>query len=118
MIFTGTQDGGTAATITGELGATSVLALRQQLLGLPDRQASHIVIDLSGVTSCDASGLAVLVAAARRAWRRGGILQLTAPAPPVLAALRLAGLDAHFEIITPVKTMIPNGPAAFNQVTL
>ena len=53
---------------------------------------------------------------APRAWRLGGTLQLTVPAPAVLTALRLTGLDAYFEIVAPgvppVKTVIPNGLAA------
>jgi anti-sigma B factor antagonist len=110
------QNGYTVATITGELGGASVPALREQLHGLPDRQASQIIVDLSGVTRCDASGLAALVAAGHRAWRLGGTLQLTVPAPAVLTALRLTGLDAYFEIVAPgvppVKTVIPNGLAA------
>jgi anti-sigma B factor antagonist len=95
------QRGYTVAAITGELGGASVPALREQLRGLPDRQAGRIIADLSGVTSCDASGLAVLVAAGHRARRLGGILQLTIPGPAVLTALRLTGLDAYFEILAP-----------------
>lgn len=109
------QHGGTVATITGELGAASIPALREQLRGLADQQASRIIIDLSGVTSCDASGLAVLVAAGRRAWLLGGMLQLTAPAPAALTALRLTGLDTHFEIVAPVTTIMPNVPDASGQ---
>jgi hypothetical protein len=37
------QSGYTVATITGELGGASVPALREQLRGLPDRQASRII---------------------------------------------------------------------------
>jgi anti-sigma B factor antagonist len=95
------QRGYTVAAITGELGGASVPALREQLRGLPDRQASRIIVDLSGVTSCDASGLATLVASGHRAWRLGGILQLTVPSPAALSALRLTGLDAYFEIVAP-----------------
>jgi len=116
------QHGYAVAAISGELGAGSVPALREQLRAVPDQQASRIIVDLSGVTSCDASGLAVLVAAGHRAWRLGGILQLTVPAPAVLNALRLTGLDAYFEIVAPgvppVKTMIPNGSSASAQATL
>jgi anti-sigma B factor antagonist len=112
------QSGYTVATITGELGGASVPALREQLLGLPDRQASRIIVDLSGVTSCNGGGLATLVAADHRARRLGGILQLTVPAPAVLTALRLTGLGGYFEIVAPGKAMIPNGLAAFNQATL
>jgi anti-sigma B factor antagonist len=95
------QSGDTVAAISGELGGASVPALREQLRGLPDRQASRVIVDLSAVTSCDASGLAALVAAGHRAWRLGGTLQLAVPAPAVLTALRLTGLDAYFQIVAP-----------------
>jgi anti-sigma B factor antagonist len=115
------QSGYTVATISGELGGASVPALREQLRAWPDRQASRVIVDLSAVTRCDASGLAALVAAGHRAWRLGGTLQLTVPAPAVLTALRVTGLDAHFEILVPgvrpVKAMIPNGPAASGLAT-
>ena len=53
--------------------------------GRPGPHANRIVVDLSQVTFCDASGLAVLIGARRRAWLLGGSLRLAAPAPPVAA---------------------------------
>ena len=61
-----------------------------------------MVVDLSGVTFCDASGLAVLIGIRRRAGLLGGVLRLAAPAPPVVAVLRLTGLDLQFEIFATV----------------
>jgi anti-sigma B factor antagonist len=94
--------GYTIAAISGDLDIACVPALREQLLGLLGPHANRIVVDLSGVTFCDASGLAVLIGARRRAWLLGGALRLAAPAPPVAAVLRLTGLDAHFEIFATV----------------
>ena len=54
-------------TISGEIDIASVPVLRERLIGLPRPHAGRIIIDLSGVTFCDASGLAVLVGASRRA---------------------------------------------------
>ena len=99
------QDGYTIVTISGGLDIAHVPALREQLFGLLQPDASRIVVDLSGVTSCDASGLAVLVGTSRRARLLGGVLRLAAPAPPVEAVLRLTGLDSRFEIFD-------TGPAA------
>ena len=75
------QDGYTIATISGEIDIASAPVLRVQLVGLLRPDASRIVIDLSGVTFCDASGLAVLVAVSRRAGLLGGVLRLAASAP-------------------------------------
>ncbi len=92
------QDGYTVVTISGELDIASAPVLRERLLDLLRPGASRIVIELSGVTFCDASGLAVLVGASRRASLLGGVLRLAAPAPLVAAVLRLTGLDSRFEI--------------------
>ncbi len=97
------QNGFTVATINGELAVARVPALRELLLGLPGGQASRIIIDLSRVTCCDVTGLAVLVGVGRRAGLLGGVLRLAAPTPSVAAVLHLTGLDVHFEIFATVS---------------
>jgi len=97
------QNGYAVATISGELGIARVPALREVLLSLLGAQTNRIIIDLSRVTCCDASGLAVLVGVGRRAWLLGGVLRLAAPTPPVAAVLHLTGLDVHFETFATVS---------------
>ena len=92
------HDGYTIVTISGKMDIASVPVLREQILGLLRPHASRIVIDLSGVTFCDASGLAMLVGASRRAGELDGALRLAAPTPLVATLLRLTGLDSRFEI--------------------
>ena len=106
------EDGYIVAAIGGDLDIACVPALREQLLGLLGPHANRIIVELSGVTFCDASGLAVLIGARRRAWLLGGVLRLAAPAPPVAAVLRLTGLDVHFEIFATVlaAASAPAGP--------
>ncbi|MGH3195883.1 MAG: STAS domain-containing protein [Streptosporangiaceae bacterium] len=108
------QDGYTIATISGGLDIARVPALREQLFGLLRPHASRIVVDLSGVTSCDASGLAVLVGAGRRARLLGGVLRLAGPSAPVTAGLSLTGLDSRFEIFATAQAATrapaPDGP--------
>lgn len=100
------QDGYTVATIGGDLDIARVPVLREQLLGVLGPHASWIVIGLSGVTFCDASGLAVLVGVGRRARLLGGDLRLVAPAPSVATVLRLTGLDMHFQIFATVPVAV------------
>ena len=100
------QDGYIVATISGDLDIAYVPVLREQLLGVLGPHASRIVIDLSGVTFCDASGLAVLVGVDRRARLLDGVLRLAAPAGPVATVLRLTGLDLHFQIFATVLTAL------------
>ena len=106
------QTGYTIAAISGDLDIACVPALREQLLSLLGPHATRIVVDLSGVTFCDASGLAVLIGAGRRAWLLGGVLRLAAPAPPVATVLRLTGLDLQLETFAtvPAATSAPACP--------
>jgi anti-anti-sigma factor len=94
------------AALSGELDLTSVPELRDQLLGLLRPDASRLIVDLSHVSFCDASGLAVLVGTNRRARLLGGVLRLAAPTPPTIEALRITGLDLHLEIFPTVSAAI------------
>ena len=91
-------DGVPVAELSGELDLASAPALREQLLGLLRPGASRLVLDLSRVTFCDASGLAVLVGASHRARVLGGFLRLAAVSPPTDRVLRITGLGRHLSI--------------------
>jgi anti-sigma B factor antagonist len=90
-----TTGGITIAELTGELDIASAPALRDQLLSLLRPGSSRLVIDLSKVSFCDASGLAVLVNTARRARLLGGFLRLAAVSPQVGQGLNITGLRRH-----------------------
>jgi anti-sigma B factor antagonist len=108
----GSQDGFSVVTVSGDLDIACVPVLREQLLELLGPHASRLVIELSGVTFCDASGLDVLVGVERRARLLDGVLRLAAPASPVTAVLRLTGLDRHFQVFdtVPAAVRAPVGP--------
>ena len=110
------RDGYTIVTISGEIDIACAPALREQLLGLLRPGASRLVVDLSRVTFCDASGLAVLVGVARRVGLLGGVLRLAALGPRVSAVLRLTGLDSRFEVFATVPEAIR--PAGAGPVTV
>ena len=97
-----TEDGYTIASLAGELDVACAPVLREQLLGLLRPRVTRLIIDLSKVSFCDASGLAVLVGTGRRARLLGGVLRLAAPAPAVASALRLSGLLAQFDVFPTV----------------
>ena len=100
------KDGYAIVKISGEIDIARTPVLREQLLGLLRPGASRLVVDLSGVTFCDASGLAVLVGVARRVGLLGGSLRLAAPPPLMSTVLRLTGLDSRFEIFATVPEAI------------
>jgi anti-anti-sigma factor len=108
-----TVDGITIAELTSELDLASAPALREQLLSLLRPGYSSLVIDLSKVSFADASGLAVLVSAARRARLLGGFLRLAAVSPPTGQALRITGLDRNLAIFPTVRAAA-TGPRALS----
>jgi anti-sigma B factor antagonist len=97
-----TASGTTLAELRGSLDITCAPALRDQLLGLLRRGSSRLVIDLSNVSYCDASGLAVLVSTGRRARLLGGSLRLAAVSPQVEHELHVTGLRPHFSVFPTV----------------
>jgi anti-sigma B factor antagonist len=98
-----TTGGATVAELVGELDIASASVLREQLLGLLRPGSGRLVIDLSKVSFCDASGLAVLVNTARRARLLGGFLRLAAVSPQVGRALQLTGLRRNLATFPSVQ---------------
>ena len=68
--------------------------------------ASRLIVDLSAVGYADASGLAVLVGAGRRAGLLGGWLRLASPTPGVARVLSVTGLDRHLATFPTVADAI------------
>jgi anti-sigma B factor antagonist len=102
-----TSSGITVAKLVGELDIASAPALREELLSLLRHGSSRLVIDLSKVSFCDASGLAVLVSTGRRARLLGGFLRLAAVSPQVSRVLRITGLQRtlpHFPTVQAAAT--------------
>lgn len=93
-----TAEGITIAELAGELDLASAPALREQLLGLLRPGSSRLVLDLSRVSFCDASGLAVLVGADRQARLLGGFLRLAAVSPQTARVLDITGLGRHLPV--------------------
>ncbi|MGP4022624.1 STAS domain-containing protein [Actinomadura sp. 3N407] len=88
----------TVIAISGELDIVSTPSLRERLHAALRDTGPYVVIDLSGVTFCDASGLALLVDARRRTEPKGTTVVLAAPRPQMGRLLRLTGLARTFTI--------------------
>jgi anti-anti-sigma factor len=113
-----TVAGITIAELAGELDIASAPGLREQLLGLLQPGSSRLLIDLSKVNLCDASGLAVLVGIGRRARLLGGFLRLAAVSPQVDRVLHITGLHRHFPIsrLPTQPQPVPPTPGTAGQV--
>ena len=100
------RDGYCVVALGGELDLASAPTLRDRFLGVLRPGTCRLIVDLSRVDFCDASGLAVLVGTNRRARLLGGVLRLAAPTPPTIEALRSTGLDLHLDIFPTVSAAI------------
>jgi anti-anti-sigma factor len=98
-----TMGGMTIAELAGELDIASAPVLREQLLSLLRPGSSRLFVDLSKVSLCDASGLAVLVGIGHRARLLGGFLRLAAVSPQADQVLHITGLHRHLPIF-PLST--------------
>ncbi|GGP85094.1 hypothetical protein GCM10010278_74430 [Streptomyces melanogenes] len=90
--------------VSGRLGLATVPRLRERLVRVSHGPGNLLVLDLSGVTSCDALGLGLLIATARRARSFGDGLCLLAPSPSVAAALGAAGLTRLLHVHSDLGT--------------
>jgi anti-sigma B factor antagonist len=88
----------TVVAIHGALNTTTAASLRERLLVMVHHSTFPIVIDLSGVSSCDAAGLAPLIGARRRGQLHGVLITLAAPRPSMSLLLRTTGLRRAFVI--------------------
>jgi anti-sigma B factor antagonist len=81
---------GRVFALVGELDASGCCGLAEQLQGPP---GSLVVVDLSGLTFMDSSGLGAIHTARRLAIKNGGTLVVSRPQPAVHRVLELTGLD-------------------------
>lgn len=97
-------------TVSGALDATTVphvgTVLDRALAGRP----RELVIDLAGCPFLDATAIAMILDAHRRAWRKDTLLTLRNPAPRVRRILEIARLD-HVLHITPPPPLPPDHDA-------
>jgi anti-anti-sigma factor len=90
--------GHTIVTLRDDLDFATAPVLRERLIDVLQRGIDLLILDLSHVPSCDAGGLAVLVATQRRAGLLGSTMRLVAPSLPVSKVLDATGLKRHFAI--------------------
>lgn len=83
-----------ALVLEGEIDSFSAAQLASRLAGDP----AVDVVDLSGVTFIDSSGLRVLVEAHQQRIDRGGRLALRAPSASVQRLLEISGLAGHLDV--------------------
>jgi anti-anti-sigma factor len=82
--------------LRGELDALTAGRTAEFLVSLLDVRSPSMVIDLAGLTFCDASGLGAFVRLANTAEAVGGRVTLTGVRSMLAKQLRITGLDRRF----------------------
>lgn len=100
--------GGVVIALEGEIDLQNSPDLRRELLSwLAERR--DVVVDLSGVTYIDSSGIASLVEAYQKARNQKARFRLAAVSPAALRVLKLARLDEVFVILDTVEQAVTGG---------
>ncbi|MEU0990615.1 STAS domain-containing protein [Streptomyces sp. NPDC005953] len=85
-------------TLAGELDHHTGPRLREALDEIPFDSGAGLVIDLSGLTYCDSTGITLLVSAYQRAQNTSSPLSLAGLSPDLLRVFRIVGLDQVFTL--------------------
>ncbi|WNV89046.1 STAS domain-containing protein [Umezawaea sp. Da 62-37] len=88
----------TVVTLVGEIDANSTGPVRLRVFDAFDADPSAVVLDLTGVEFFGSTGIAVVLAAAQRADRRGVRFAVVANQRCVLRPLRVTGVTAHVAV--------------------
>jgi len=99
-----TEDVGarTVLHVAGEIDVSSSDRLREQVAQLLARGRTDLVVDLTGVTFMDSTGLGLLVGTLKRVRVAGGRLVLVVDSERLLKVFRITGLTQVFTIRTSV----------------
>lgn len=92
-VETSERDGRSIVSASGELDVHTAPLLEAETEPLSRSPGGALVIDLTGVSFVDSTGLGVLVTALKRTREAGGTLDVVVATPRVLKVLALTGLD-------------------------
>jgi anti-sigma B factor antagonist len=92
--------------VTGELDVDTTPLLRGHLVDCINNGHVKFVLDLSGLSFCDSSGLHLLVTTAGRVRSRDGFVRLSSPTRQVRRVLHLTGLTAVLPVYPTVAVAV------------
>jgi anti-sigma B factor antagonist len=96
-----TRDEATLFRVRGEVDVSTASIFRDDLARAVDRGDPRVVVDLSGVTFMDSSGLGVLVGALRRMRDDGRTLRVIGLNPTTRRLFDATGLAEAFGVHSP-----------------
>jgi anti-sigma B factor antagonist len=91
---------------SGALNAVSAPTFRAHLNAIVSEGRSELVVDLSGVSFMDSSGLAALVSGLKTARSTGGTLKLAGPQAQARLVFELTLMDQVFQIYESVEAAL------------
>jgi len=92
------QTGQTTVTFAGELDYASADPAYGYVRDVIDARGGRILLDVGGLSFCDAAGLGVLARMSRHAGQAGSSLHLVAPPPQLLKIIRITGLEDELPV--------------------
>jgi anti-anti-sigma factor len=92
--------------VEGEIDLDSAGELSEAAISAMQEIGPSIVLDMSGVTFMDSTGLKVLLAVHKRAELAGGRLVLAAPTRSVNRVVSITGFDQTFAVCEDVETAL------------
>lgn len=106
------EPGGTLVTVTGDLDYESSPRLRATVDALGLTPGQVLMLDLSGLTFFDSSGVTALIIARRTALAAGATIGVTDLSPMVSKIFRITGLDEVFPSYASAQEALAQSPAA------
>jgi len=86
-------------SLTGAVDIAVAPVLRRTLIDLTQHAPQAVIVDCSGVTFLDSSGLGVLIGVMKRLKHHDGQLIVVADHAPVLRLFEMTGLDRAFTVV-------------------
>jgi anti-sigma B factor antagonist len=87
------QTGQTTVTFAGELDTASADQAYEYVRDVIDAHGGQVLLDMAGLSFCDARGLGALARMSRHAQQAGSSLHLVAPLPRLMKIIRITGLE-------------------------
>ena len=87
------QTGQITVTFAGELDTASADQAYGYVRDVIDAHGGQVLLDVAGLSFCDARGLGALARMSRHAGQAGSSLQLVAPPPRLMKIIRITSLD-------------------------
>ncbi|RST17557.1 anti-sigma factor antagonist [Streptomyces sp. WAC05374] len=88
--------------VSGELDYDGVTVLENAVRSVRALGGHRLLLDLSGLTFMDSSGVNALLKARQETHVTGGWMRIAGPQPPVLKVIELVGLDQAIPLYSSV----------------